>query len=495
MNAYRLAHRIGIILVVLSVLALGLPLTHAQDGGNVSTNYQLNMRTGPGTTYTVVTVLPAGTALVLEARNADTSWVLGHTQDNAYRGWVASLYLSYPTGYAAVRLPVSDEVVSAPSAPESSPAESAPAPAAAPSGGVGAYSNYQMNVRSGPGTNYSSLGMIAANTGVVLEGRNADSSWVLMHTEDGSMRGWLASLYLRFVTVAPASLPLSDEIVNAPSAAPVAGTTSSYDNINLGGFDLASVEGIDLTAYPAVGNATARAREIFLHGQALGRNPHVLAKAGDCTTQDWPFLKLCATGNYNLGEYGYLQGAINQFGASFLYNSLSDHAAFTAGAVLNPQWAEPSVCSVGESPLQCEFRVHQPSVIIILFGSMDIHVETPAEFNAYLRQVVQESIDAGVIPILSTFQGNRAMWDRSILYNKIIVRVAMDYNVPLVNLWLALQPLPNYGLEGDNYHVGRPPTDDLACYLVSPYLQESGYNALNLVMLQTLYNVWQGAMQ
>ena len=493
MNVQRFARRIGITLLVVSVLALGLPLTHAQDG-NVSTSYQLNMRSGPGTTYSVVTVLPAGTPLELEARNEDTSWVLGHTLDNAFRGWVASLYLSYPPGYAAVRLPVSSEVVNAPAAPESSPAQAAPADQAAPSGGVGAYPNYQMNVRSGPGKNYPSLGLIAANTGLVLEARNADSSWVLVHTEDGTMRGWLASLYLRFVTVAPASLPVSDEVLEVPGAAPaLSGTTNSYDGINLGGFDLASVEGIDLTAFPAVGNATARARAIFLEGRAMGNNPHVLAKVGDCSSEHWYFLKPLSWGEYNLGSYGYLEGVINQFRESFGYDSQADHNGFNANSVLAPEWANPYQCQQGESPLQCEFRLHKPSVAIIMFGTSDLLVMAPAEFDFYMRNIVQESIDAGVIPILSTFPGNMNFWNRTILYNQIIVRIALDYDIPLINLWLALEQLPNHGLEPDGFHLGEPPYGT-SCIFGDPYMSY-GYNVRNLVTLQTLDNVWRGAMQ
>ncbi len=492
MNTHELLRRIGVALLAVSVVALGLPLARAQDGGNASTSYQLNMRVGPGTTYTVVTVLPAGTPLVLEARNADTSWVLGHTLDNAYRGWVASLYLSYAPGFAAVRLPLSDEIVAAPTAPESSPAQSPAEPSAAPQAEARAYPNYQMNVRSGPSTRYPTLGQIPSNTPLVLEARNADSSWVLAHTEDGALRGWLASLYLRFVGVAPASLPLSEEVLSVSTAAP-AGTTNSYEGINLGGFDLAKVEGIDLTAYPAVGSATARARAIFLEGRAMGNNPHVVAKVGDCSSEHWYFLKPFAWGEYDLGPYGYLQDVVNWFGESFGYDSQADHNGFNANSVLAPEWANPYQCQAGESPLQCEFRLHKPSVAIIMFGTSDLLVMAPAEFDFYMRQIVQQSIDAGVIPILSTFPGNMNFWNRTILYNQIIVRIALDYDIPLINLWLALEQLPNHGLEPDGFHLGEPPYGT-SCILSEPYLSY-GYNVRNLVTLQTLDNVWRGAMQ
>ena len=78
----------------------------------------------------MIAVLPVNTGLIFEARSADSSWLLGHTQDGVYRGWVASGYLVYAEGFAAVRLPISEEVVAAGSVPPPA-AESAPAEPAA----------------------------------------------------------------------------------------------------------------------------------------------------------------------------------------------------------------------------------------------------------------------------------------------------------------------------------------------------------------------------
>jgi uncharacterized protein YraI len=481
------------------VATLALPATfptHAQDGGDASTTYQLNMRAGAGTNYDIMATLPAGTPVILEARNGDTSWVLGHTVDNAHRGWLASLYLTYQPGYAAVRLPVSSEVLNAPAQPaadDAPPAEELPA--AAPTGGVGAFTNYQMNVRSGPGTNHSALGQIAANTGLVLEARNSDTSWVLFHTEDGAMRGWVSTLYLRF-SVSAASLPVSNETIAPAGPGPGSGdadTSANYGGINMGGFDPARVADIDLAAYPVVGRATGRARAIFLDGQSKGRNPNVVTSVGDCSSEHWAFLSPFAWGEYNLGGYGNLQPAIDHFGQSLAIDSQADHNGFNANAVLAPEWAYPGVCQTGENPLQCEFRVNNPSVAVIMFGTSDLLVMTPAEFDFFMREIVRQTIDAGVIPILSTFPGNMGFWDRTILYNQIVVRIALDNDIPLINLWLALESLPNHGLEPDGFHLGETPYGT-ACVLTAPYLQ-NGYPVRNLVTMQTLDAVWRGAMQ
>ncbi|MBI5961200.1 MAG: hypothetical protein HY866_20855, partial [Chloroflexi bacterium] len=73
------------------------------------------------------------------------------------------------------------------------------------------------------------------------------------------------------------------------------------------------------------------------------------------------------------------------------------------------------------------------------------------------------------------------------------VRIALDFDIPLINLWLALESLPNQGLEADGFHLGEPPYGT-ACMLTAPYLS-TGYATRNLVTMQTLDAVWRGAMQ
>jgi hypothetical protein len=353
-----------------------------------------------------------------------------------------------------------------------------------------------MNVRSGPGTQHSALGQLPAGTPLVLEARNADSSWVLAHTPDGRVRGWLASQYLTFSGVSAAGLPVSAEIVaaGAPAAAPAVEYAGERE-IQMRPFNAASVTGINLAAYPVVGRATSRARQIFLAGRALGNNPNVVAKVGDCSSEHWYFLNSFAWGDYNLGSYAHLQPVINHFGESLAYDSEATHNGFNANAVLMSMWANPAVCQVenGESPLACEFRLHRPSVAVIMFGTSDLLVMSPAQFNTFMRQIVEDSIEAGVIPILSTFPGNLGFWQETILYNQIVVRIALDYDIPLINLWLALEALPNHGLEPDGFHLGEPPYG-AACMLTDPYLS-TGYTTRNLVTMQTLDAVWRGAMQ
>jgi uncharacterized protein YraI len=496
-----------ICLILVSVAAAPvMSSVWAQAGDNPVTTYQLNMRTGPGGQYDTVTILQPNTPLVLEARSEDISWVLGHTEDGAYRGWVAAVYLTYPLGYAAARLPVSGEIMNAPAAPApaapqgEAPAESAPAQAA-PAEAM-AYTTYELNVRSGPGTNYSAVAVVPGGIGLIPEARNGDASWVLAHTTDGATRGWLASLYLRFVGVSAAGLPYSQETVNVPASGSsstnagsgVPSTTGGvYDGIVMGSFDPSTVAGIDLAAVPIVGHATATARALFLKGRDMGRNPNVLAKVGDCSTEHWYFLKQLSWGQYDLGQYGGLQGVIDHFSGSFAYDSMASHNGYNANSVMDPAWADPSVCQADESPLDCEYRVHNASVAVIMFGTSDLLSMSAYEFDFYMREIVRLTEEQGIVPILSTFPGNLNFPNHTVLYNQIVVRIAMDYDLPLINLWLALEALPNHGLESDGFHLDLPP-GDTSCVFTGDNLQ-NGYPTRNLVTLQTLNAVWRGAMQ
>ncbi len=120
-----------------------------------------------------------------------------------------------------------------------------------------------------------------------------------------------------------------------------------------------------------------------------------------------------------------------------------------------------------------------------MFGTNDIKSIEPKDFDLYLRRVVAQTINDGTIPILSTFPTQPGLEDKSILYNQITVKIAMDYDVPLINLWLALKPLPHQGIDPENNTHMTKPADGHVAYFTVDDLQ-AGYNVRNLLTLQTL---------
>ncbi|MFZ0547748.1 MAG: PA14 domain-containing protein [Candidatus Promineifilaceae bacterium] len=65
--------------------------TNGPTGTIAYCNY-LNLRTGPGISYGVIRVVPAGTVVTLQGRNADSSWAKVQLTDGTI-GWVRATYL------------------------------------------------------------------------------------------------------------------------------------------------------------------------------------------------------------------------------------------------------------------------------------------------------------------------------------------------------------------------------------------------------------------
>ena len=64
----------------------------------------------------------------------------------------------------------------------------------------------------------------------------------------------------------------------------------------------------------------------------------------------------------------------------------------------------------------------------------------------YLRQIVEYSINQGILPVLST-KGDNFEENHSI--NEGIARVAHEYDLPLWNFWQSIQYLPQHGIDKD----------------------------------------------
>jgi hypothetical protein len=337
-----------------------------------------------------------------------------------------------------------------------------------------ALTHYAVTAYSGPGRTYAIVGVLNPKAKVILEARDTGTSWLLGRSMDGTVRGWIEKRFLDL----PADSSLIELRVSQESMFVPEPTEVDYRTINL-------------DQYPVIPTNLGRARDIFETGHSLGMESHTVSKIGDCISDNRNFLSPFGWGEYNLGIYDHLQSVISFFSVSLSYDSLAAYDGLVTSAVLDPIFSNPLACEPGETPLRCEYRVHRPSLAIIMFGAQDLLFTQPADFDRNLRQIIHESIQVGVIPILSTFPGNTELWQNSILYNQIVVQVALDYDVPLMNLWRALYPLPNHGLNVDGRHLSLPIT--YSGDLSQPNLQR-GYPQRNLVALQALDAVWRGTM-
>ncbi len=226
-----------------------------------------------------------------------------------------------------------------------------------------------------------------------------------------------------------------------------------------------------------------RAIDIYTDGLSLGRNPAAFAKVGDCGgTPSW-FLGAFDLDPqyYRLGEFDNLTGVIAQYTGSWERYSLAVSPGFNTSSVFASLWADPQQCNSDEGPLACEYRLQNPSVALIMLGTNDYL--KPDEFEEPLRQIIEYSIEQGVLPILASKPDNLE-GDYSI--NRTIYKLALEYELPFWNLWSAFQPLPNGGLQEDNAHLTWAPN-----FFDDPNALQAGWPWRNLTALQVLDAVWR----
>lgn len=223
-------------------------------------------------------------------------------------------------------------------------------------------------------------------------------------------------------------------------------------------------------------------RQIYAAGQALGRNPLAFSKAGDSTIESPYFLGRFDSTPYNLGAYQFLQIVIDHFRGSYGRKSMAVRVGQHSWTLLNPAWADKKQCQPGESPLACEFRLNNPSLVLVRLGANDAGV--PKLFEKNMRAVVEYAIAQGVIPVLSTKPDQRQGTEQ---VNDIVRQLAAEYLVPLWDFARVSETLPGHGLGPDGVHLTGFYQHDYTL----PQAFERGHGVQNLTALIVLDKTWR----
>ena len=178
--------------------------TQAPSGSEQSakTTEYVNFRSGPGTNYSSKGVIASGTTVTVTDRS-NSEWYAVRLA-NGSTGYIFAQYLKLNS---------------------SSSATATPAPTQAPSGSEqSAKTTEYVNFRSGPGTNYSSKGVIASGTTVTVTDRS-NSEWYAVRLANGST-GYIFAQYLKVTgtssaTPTPTQAPSNDGTVQAKLTADV----------------------------------------------------------------------------------------------------------------------------------------------------------------------------------------------------------------------------------------------------------------------------------
>jgi hypothetical protein len=196
----------------------------------------------------------------------------------------------------------------------------------------------------------------------------------------------------------------------------------------------------DWQDWPVVPIVPQRARQVYQIGQALGNDPHAFSVFGDCQSEPDAFMGVYETDPDVIASLPpELRETVDWFSGSFNRESPTVKGGTTTGALLWPLWHQNKfTCTIYESPIQCELRIHKPSFVIIHVGS---HYES---YNQdYMRAILIQLIAAGVVPILASKADDREL-DNHV--NAQYAQLAAEYDLPFWNFWAAVNDLPNRGL-------------------------------------------------
>ena len=170
--------------------------TQAPSNGSeqtAKTTEYVNFRSGPGTNYSSKGVIALGTTVTV-TDTSNSEWYAVRLS-NGSTGYIFAQYLKLNS---------------------SSSATATPAPTQAPSGSEqSAKTTEYVNFRSGPGTNYSSKGVIASGTTVTVTDRS-NSQWYAVRLANGST-GYIFAQYLKVTGTSSATPTPTPTPTQAPS--------------------------------------------------------------------------------------------------------------------------------------------------------------------------------------------------------------------------------------------------------------------------------------
>ena len=199
--------------------------SNPEEEQTAKTTEYVNFRTGPGTNYSSKGVISLGTTVTVT--------------DTSNSQWYAVRLANGSTGYIFAQY---IKITSTPSATATPAPTPTPAPSD-PSKEQTAKTTEYVNFRTGPGTNYSSKGVIPSGTAITVTD-TSNSQWYAVRLADGST-GYIFAQYIKIT---------SSTATPAPTEAPADGTVRAKTTADV---NLRKGAGTNYGVIRVVGNNTA----------------------------------------------------------------------------------------------------------------------------------------------------------------------------------------------------------------------------------------------
>jgi len=429
----------------------------------------LRMRISPYVDDNVLLYLTAGETLIVDGRLSDSTW-LQVRRTNGVSGWVMRGFVDIPFDINAVPVvdapanvtiepvvvqPTTPSVVqpTIPSVIQPTTAPNVTPPKIIINEGQVSEEGNGLRLRELPLLESRVFFNLEEFTTVTVNGRTADNVWVLIDTPSQG-EGWVATQYLNLffelsaIPVINNPSPVNNPFAPADVVAVVEQPSTTNTNTQP---PVVASSGPGTYVFQTGIRGTG---SIYSYGQSLGNNPYLFTKVGDSLTATAGFMYQIGWGNYNLGDYTYLQPVIDHFGSSYGHTAKSMYPGWKSYSVLTPDLAGD--CLAGEIPLICEYRQTRPAFALILLGTNDVYESSAGVYEANMRDVIEISIDNGVVPILSTLPLRLDSPTRIDAYNSVIRRLAGEFSIPLWDLYNETINLPGNGISSDAVHLSVP---------------------------------------
>ncbi|HEY3290793.1 MAG TPA: SGNH/GDSL hydrolase family protein [Anaerolineae bacterium] len=234
------------------------------------------------------------------------------------------------------------------------------------------------------------------------------------------------------------------------------------------------------------------ARQLLSRSYAAGHDPHLFTIAGDSNSNPIRYLNRVVSGEFDLGKHPELAKAASYFGVSFKHFSMATGGGFRAADMADrTRVAGIDLCHSDEGLYACELRTSNASIVFIQLGTGDKF--TWREYENNYRAMLDYAIANNVLPVLVTKADDIESIQGGASYgyiNGVIRKLAVEYQLPLVDLYAATRDLPvipnpalptrpftRYGLQ-----------DEWGYYF---HLNDIGQDRHILVTLQTLAVIQQ----
>lgn len=189
-----------------------LPVLAVADPWATVTIPLLNVRSGPGSSFSVLTTVPKAKLITLVGRTANNAFA--EILTDGLKGWVSTFYIKASAPISSLPVTWTQPTATPGAAPTALAKTATPSAGptkipttATPASPSAVITTGKLNVRTGPGPGYGVVATLDQWQTVDLVGRTGDLAWVKIGVPGTTTTGWISSRYIK-PNVLISSLPI-----------------------------------------------------------------------------------------------------------------------------------------------------------------------------------------------------------------------------------------------------------------------------------------------